>query len=68
MSESLPETCKLNQKKTSKLSPSALNSRDDFKKKCEFAEPILQFKGSVRHVQKGHPTLVTLVDLFLQNW
>ena len=23
--------------------------------------PLLNFKGSVRHVQKGHPTLVTQV-------
>ena len=29
--------------------------------------PILEFKGSVRHVQKGYPTLVTQVDLILQN-
>ena len=32
-----------------------------------FAGPILEFKGSVQHVQKGHPTLVTQVDLILQN-
>lgn len=25
--------------------------------------PILEFKGSVQHVQKGHPTLVTQFDL-----
>ena len=30
--------------------------------------PILEFKGSVRYIQKGHPTLVTQVDLILQNW
>ena len=29
--------------------------------------PILEFKGNVRHIQKGHPTLVTQVDLILQN-
>ena len=29
--------------------------------------PILEFKGSVRRVQKGHPTLVPKVDLILQN-
>ena len=28
---------------------------------------ILDFKGSVRHFQKGHPILVTQVDLILQN-
>ena len=28
----------------------------------------LKFKGYIRHVQKGHPTLVTQVDLILQNW
>ena len=31
------------------------------------SEPTLEFKGSVRHVQKGHPTLVTQVNLILQN-
>ena len=30
--------------------------------------PILAFKGSVQHIQKGHPTLVTQVDLMLQDW
>ena len=30
-------------------------------------EPILKFKGSVRHVQNGYPTLVPKVDLILQN-
>ena len=30
--------------------------------------PISEFKGSVRHVHKGHPTLVTQIDLILQNW
>ena len=29
------------------------------------AVPILEFQGSVRDVQKGHPTLVTRVDLIL---
>ena len=29
--------------------------------------PILDFKGSVQHVQKGHPTLVMQVELILQN-
>ena len=29
--------------------------------------PILEFKWSVRHVQKGHPTLVRQVDLISQN-
>ena len=24
-------------------------------------EPILELKGSVQHVQKGHPTLVNLI-------
>ena len=27
--------------------------------------PILEFKGSVRDVQKGHPTTVTQVNLIL---
>ena len=27
--------------------------------------PILEFKGNVRHFQKGHPTLVKQVDLIL---
>ena len=31
------------------------------------SEPILEFKGSVQHIQKGHPTLVTQVDLILHN-
>ena len=31
------------------------------------AESVLEFKGSVRHVKKGHPTLVTQVDLIFQN-
>ena len=30
--------------------------------------PFLEFKASVQHVQKGHPTLVTQIDLILQNW
>ena len=30
-------------------------------------KPILEFKGSTWHVQKGHPALVTQVDLILQN-
>ena len=29
------------------------------------AVPILEFQGSVRDVQKGHPTLVTQVDRIL---
>ena len=29
--------------------------------------PTLEFKGSTRHVQKGHPILVTQVNLILQN-
>ena len=29
--------------------------------------PILEFKGCVWHVQKGHPTFVTQIDLILQN-
>ena len=29
--------------------------------------PILEFKGSVRHVQKGHPTLAAQVYLTLQS-
>ena len=33
----------------------------------EGAEPILEFKGTVRYVEKGHPTLVTYVDLILQT-
>ena len=36
-------------------------------KKSTMTGPILQFKGSVQHVQKGHPILVTQVDLILQN-
>ena len=28
---------------------------------------ILEFKGSVRHVQKGHHTLVTQADLILKD-
>ena len=31
------------------------------------AGSILEFKGSTCHVQKGHPTLVTQVDLIIQN-
>ena len=30
------------------------------------AEPTLEFNGSVRYVLKGHPTLVTYVDLIFQ--
>ena len=30
------------------------------------SEPTLEFKGSVWHVQKRHPTLVAYVDLILQ--
>ena len=30
--------------------------------------PILEFKGSVHHFEKGHPTLVTQVDLILWDW
>lgn len=30
------------------------------------SEPILEFKGSVWHVQKRHPTLVAYIDLILQ--
>ena len=33
-----------------------------------YSKTILEFKGSVQCVQKGHPTLVTQVDLILQNW
>ena len=29
---------------------------------------ILEYKGSVRHVQKGHFTLVTQVNVFLPDW
>ena len=29
--------------------------------------PILEFMGSLQHVQKRHPTLVAQVDLILQN-
>ena len=28
---------------------------------------ILEFKGSIRHVQKGHPALVTQVDLIFHT-
>ena len=28
---------------------------------------ILEFQGSVRHIQEGHPTLVTQIDLILQE-
>ena len=27
------------------------------------SEPLLEFKGSARHVEKGHPTLIIQVDL-----
>ena len=29
--------------------------------------PILEFKGSARHIQKEHPTLVTQVNLIFRN-
>ena len=29
--------------------------------------PILEFKGSIRHVQKGHTALITQVDLIPPN-
>ena len=29
--------------------------------------PTLEFKGSAGHVQKGHPTLVTQVNLIPQH-
>ena len=32
-----------------------------------FTGPILEFKGSAQHVQKGLPFLVTQVDLIIQN-
>ena len=28
--------------------------------------PILGFKGSIQHIQKEHPTMVTQIDLILQ--
>ena len=28
--------------------------------------PILGFKGSIQHIQKEHPTMVTQIDLTLQ--
>ena len=31
-------------------------------------DPILKFNGSVSHNKKGHPTLVTQVDLILQKY
>lgn len=31
------------------------------------SRPILEFKGSTRHEQKGHPTLVTPVQMILRN-
>ena len=30
--------------------------------------PILEFKGSIRYVQKGHPGKVTQGDIIIQNW
>ena len=33
----------------------------------DYSRPILEFKESFRRVPKGHPTLVTQVDLILQN-
>ena len=30
-------------------------------------EPVLEYKKNVPHNQKGHPTLVTHVDLILQH-
>ena len=33
----------------------------------QISGPILEFKGSVRHVQKGHPTLLTQSVLILHN-
>ena len=31
------------------------------------AGPILEFKGTIRYVQKGHLTLITQVDPILQD-
>ena len=31
------------------------------------SEPILEFKRSIRHVRKGHPTFVIQADLTLQD-
>ena len=36
-------------------------------KKHNVTVPILEFKGNLRHVQKVYPTLVTQVDLILQD-
>ena len=33
-----------------------------------WTEPILEFKESIQHNQKGLPTSVTQVDLILQSW
>ena len=43
----------------------SINFAENNKKFC-FTEPISEFKGGIRYVQKGHPTLATLVDLILQ--
>ena len=34
----------------------------------EWPGPILEFKGSVWYVQKGHPNMATQADMILQNW
>ena len=38
-----------------------------FQKYFKWSGPVLEFKGSAPHVQKVPPTLVTQVDLLLQN-
>ena len=30
--------------------------------------PILEVKGSLQNIQKGHPNMVIQADIILQNW
>ena len=34
---------------------------------AQFTGLILEFKGNVRYVRKGHPSMVTQADIVLQN-